>query len=103
MHFGNNTKLVLESLLFVVYLVTGALIFQALEKKNERVEKARLKHEIVSLQRKYNLSDDSIRSLKEIFESPYSTTEIETWNFGNAFVFAGTVITTVGEYKKIKN
>lgn len=100
MHFGDNTKLVLESLLFVVYLVIGAIIFQAIEKETEQTEKARLKQEIFSLQRKYNISDEIIKSLKELFQSPYATTEIKTWTFGNAFVFAGTVVTTVGEYKK---
>ena len=97
MNFGNNAKLVLESLLLVCYLLIGAVIFQALEKENEQREKTRLKDEIASLQRKYNISNEGIISLKEIFERPYATKEIETWSFGNAFVFAGTVVTTVGE------
>lgn len=98
MNFSNNAKLLLESLLLVCYLLIGAFIFQALEKKNEQREKTRLKDEIASLQRKYNISNEGVISLMEIFERPYATKEIETWSFGNAFVFAGTIVTTVGEY-----
>ena len=39
MNFSNNAKLLLESLLLVCYLLIGAFIFQALEKKNEQREK----------------------------------------------------------------
>ena len=98
MNFGNNVKLVLQSLLLVCYLLMGALIFQALEKKNEQRERTRLKFEIASLQRKFNISNEGVNSLQEILERPYALKEIETWSFGNAFVFAGTVVTTVGEY-----
>ena len=98
MNFSNNAKLVLESLLLVFYLLMGALIFQALEKKNEQTEKTLLKYEIASLQRKFNISNEGIIAFKEILERPYASKEIETWSFGNAFVFAGTVVTTVGEY-----
>lgn len=98
MNFGNNVKLVLQSLLLVCYLLMGAFIFQALEKKNEQRERTRLKFEIASLQRKFNISNEGVNSLQEILERPYALKEIETWSFGNAFVFAGTVVTTVGEY-----
>ena len=98
MNFSNNAKLLLESLLLVCYLLIGAFVFQALEKKNEQREKTRLKDEIASLQRKYNISNEGVISLMEIFERPYATKEIETWSFGNAFIFAGTIVTTVGEY-----
>jgi len=98
MNFGNNAKLVLQSLLLVCYLLMGAFIFQALEKKNEQRERTRLKFEIASLQRKFNISNEGVNSLQEILERPFALKEIETWSFGNAFVFAGTVVTTVGEY-----
>lgn len=98
MNFGNNVKLVLQSVLLVCYLLMGAFIFQALEKKNEQRERNRLKFEIASLQRKFNISNEGVNSLQEILERPYALKEIETWSFGNAFVFAGTVVTTVGEY-----
>lgn len=98
MNFGNNAKLVLQSLLLVCYLLMGAFIFQALEKKNEQRERTRLKFEIASLQRKLNISNEGVNSLQEILERPFALKEIETWSFGNAFVFAGTVVTTVGEY-----
>lgn len=89
----------MEWLVWVGYLGIGAIIFQALEKKNEQNEKTRLKYEIALLQGKYNISNEDINSLREIFDSPYASTDLETWNFGNAFVFAGTIVTTVGEYK----
>lgn len=100
MSFRKCAKLALECLVWVSYLGIGAIIFQTLERENERNEKTRLKSEIASLRGKYNISDEDINKLRDIFESPYASTKIETWKFGNAFVFAGTILTTVGEYEK---
>ena len=50
--------------------------------------------------RKYNITDDDWGILESIMKEKQSlNTNTLVWSFGNAFIFAGSVVTTVGRFK----
>ena len=93
----NTRKLFLFSLLFTIYIVIGALVFQALEIGNEIEERSLIKATREMLNDKYNISDKDWYKIESILKQKNSLDPNPTWSFGNAFIFAGSVITTVGK------
>ena len=91
--------LIVRSTLFVVYLVTGAAVFQALEQDHQR-QLFQLKQELrKSITEKYNISDEDIQTWAETYRPNFQVKgdeELE-WNFGNSFLFAAVTVTTVGK------
>lgn len=49
---------------------------------------------------KYNILEEDMNKLRDIFESFYVLIKIEIWKFGNVFVFVGIILIIVGEYDK---
>lgn len=97
----DTRKLFLFSLLFTIYIVIGALVFQALEIGNEIEERSLMKATRAMLNEKYNISDKDWDKLKIILKQKNSLDANPTWSFGNAFIFAGSVITTVGKWTDV--
>ncbi|XP_078364463.1 two pore potassium channel protein sup-9-like isoform X2 [Oculina patagonica] len=90
-------KLFVFSFLFTTYIVIGALVFQALEIGNEIKENSFIKATREKLNEKYNISDEDWNKLERILKQKNSLDPSNTtWSFGNAFIFAGSVVTTVG-------
>jgi hypothetical protein len=93
--------LVVRSTLFLVYLVVGAAVFQALERDHQRSAfqlKQKLRKAITD---KYNISAPDIEEWAETYRPTFQVKgdeELE-WNFGNSFLFAVVTVTTVGKYK----
>ena len=92
----DTKKLLVRSFLFATYLVVGALIFQALEVENENKQKLLIEETRRILNRKYNISTDDWGKVELIAKDKLNV-NAKVWSFGNAFIFAGSVITTVGE------
>ena len=86
------------SCLFTTYIVIGALVFQALEIGNEIKERSFLSATREMLNEKYNISEEDWYKLEIILRHMNSLDSNTTiWSFGNAFIFAGSVVTTVGK------
>lgn len=91
--------LVVRSTLFIIYLVAGAAVFQALEQEHQR-QSFELKQELRrTITRKYNISDEDVHTWAETYRPNFQIKgdeELE-WNFGNSFLFAAVTVTTVGK------
>lgn len=105
----NTKKLIIRIVLFLVYLLVGAGIFQAIELHNEKKEREEFKFEDFlknNFTDKYNISGndmkDFLQKLKKAIELGFDlqTGEFPSrfqWHFMNAFFFAGNVVTTIGK------
>lgn len=102
----NTKKLIIRIVLFLVYLLVGAAIFQAIEIQYEKDKRKELQFTEVkkNFTDRYNISDDDMKEflgkLKRALELGFDLqTEKfqQQWHFMNAFVFAGNVVTTIGE------
>ena len=49
------------------------------------------------LNEKYNITDEDWYKLEAILKHRHSLDSNTMWSFGNAFIFAGSVVTTVGK------
>lgn len=79
------------------YLLVGAAIFDALESKNELVERATLEDEEEEIKRKYNITDYDFDNIKSMMITGKPHRAGIQWKFTGAFYFALSVITTIGE------
>lgn len=104
----NTKKLIIRIVLFLVYLLVGAAIFQAIELRNENKERANFPFEDIKTKflNKHNISESEmnefLRKLKKAIELGFDLQtgkfpDEEQWHFMNAFVFAGNVVTTIGK------
>ena len=93
--------LLVRVLLFSVYLLIGAAIFQALEQTHQKVNyelKQKLRQ---SIQDKYNITASDLKTWAETYKANMQFQGGEAdleWNFGNAFLFAAVTVTTIGKY-----
>ncbi len=104
----NTKKLIIRIVLFLVYLLVGAAIFQAIELHNEKKQREEFKFEDLknNFENKYNISGDDMKDflqkLKRAIELGF---DLQSggypsrfqWHFMNAFFFAGNVVTTIGK------
>lgn len=104
----NTKKLIIRIVLFLVYLLVGAAIFQAIELHYEKKQRNEFKFEefLNNFTEKHNISNvdmtDFLQKLKKAIELGFDlqTGEYPTryqWHFMNAFFFAGNVVTTIGK------
>ncbi|CAM9707377.1 unnamed protein product [Lampetra planeri] len=91
----NARTLTLIAVTFV-YLLVGATIFDALESKNEEVERERLQKRENLLRGKYNVSSDDWRELERVVMLSEPHRAGVQWKFAGSFYFSITVITTIG-------
>lgn len=103
-----NLRFIVLIIVYVFYLVIGAAIFSSIEGPYEK----RVVSDVISKRdaflAKYPCVDDL--DLEEFIKvvvrardqgiSPMRNVTIPSWEFGSAFFFAGTVITTIGEFFK---
>lgn len=104
----NTKKLIIRIVLFLVYLLVGAAIFQAIELHYEKKQRSEFKFQEFlknNFTDKYNISDDDMKDflqkLKKAIELGFDLQTGEypsrfQWHFMNAFFFAGNVVTTIG-------
>ena len=105
----NTKKLIIRIVLFLVYLLVGAAIFQAIELHHEEKQRNEFKFEVFlknNFTEKYKISNvdmkDFLQKLKKAIELGFDLQTGEyppryQWHFMNAFFFAGNVVTTIGK------
>lgn len=102
MCISDSTKvLLIRMILFSIYVSLGAFIFQAIESKEQEVEMGRIRNTRMEILKKYNISEDDAKRWSGTFLSTSMGNEdFLLWNYGNSFLFAMVVLTTIGEVCK---
>lgn len=87
--------------LFFSYILLGALIFQALEAKNEDVERVDMTVTKEKFRKKYNITNEDMKTfmkkIEEVVDHGYSEKWVKRWTLLGSVFFAGTVVTTIGK------
>ncbi|XP_078356897.1 potassium channel subfamily K member 15-like [Oculina patagonica] len=95
-----SRQLVIQIAIFLVYMLLGAVVFQALESRNEEEEREAMLSARNHFQKKYNISQDDLKvfinKIEEIVDHGFSQHWVKRWTILGSFFFAGTVVTTIG-------
>lgn len=94
-------NLVVQIGMFLAYILLGALVFQALESRNEEKERETMLEARIHFQKKYNISHADMQTfvnkIEEIVDHGFSQHWMKRWTILGSLFFAGTVVTTIGE------
>ncbi|XP_061917279.1 potassium channel subfamily K member 9-like [Entelurus aequoreus] len=91
-----NVRTVLLVLSTLIYLLTGAAVFDALESGREVTKLRALEEKLAELREKYHLAEDDFREIESVVLQSEPHRAGTQWKFNGAFYFAITVITTIG-------
>lgn len=107
---SSTKKLILRILLFLLYLLIGAAIFDAIESPEEKDLRKKLQFEELrkNFTLKFNISESDmtvlLEGLREALDLGYEIGynniggyPATNWDFMDAFFFAGNVVTTIGK------
>lgn len=99
MGISDSTKvLCIRLLLFSIYVLAGAAIFQAIERQEQVREIERIRITRKEILTKYNITqNDAQRWSKTFLSTSLGNDDFLEWNFGNSFLFAMVVLTTIGK------
>ncbi|KAK2572125.1 Two pore potassium channel protein sup-9 [Acropora cervicornis] len=93
-------NLVVQIGMFLAYILLGALVFQALESRNEEKERETMLEARIHFQKKYNISHADMQTfvnkIEEIVDHGFSQHWMKRWTILGSLFFAGTVVTTIG-------
>lgn len=96
-----SRSLFIQIAVFLVYIFLGAVIFQALESRNEEEEREAMLSARHLFQEKYNISHDDLKvfinKIEEIVDHGFSQHWVRRWTILGSLFFAGTVVTTIGK------
>lgn len=103
MEMSDSTKvLCIRLFLFSVYVLSGAAIFQAIESPEQVREIEKIQSTRKEILTKYNIShNDAQRWSKTFLSTSLGNEDFLEWNFGNSFLFAMVVLTTIGKISKM--
>lgn len=102
---GPTKNLVLRTTLFLVYLLFGAAVFQTIESGAEHREIHHFDKVQQQMKEKYNISDDEMNNffteVSKAIDDGYFDVAYDRWSFAGSLFFTGTVVTTIGKYKRL--
>ncbi|XP_065071612.1 potassium channel subfamily K member 3-like [Rhopilema esculentum] len=97
---GPTRNLLLRTTLFVVYLLAGSAVFQALESKQVVKERQRFEDVKYYMKTSYGINESELNrfifEVKEALEEGFYDVDYERWGFMGSLFFTATVITTIG-------
>ena len=98
-------NLLLRTTIFVVYLLAGSAVFQALESKQVVQERQRFEDVKYYMKSNYGINESELQrfiyEVKEALEDGIYDMEYDRWGFMGSLFFTATVITTIGRYMLI--
>lgn len=99
MEVSDSSKvLCIRMVLFSIYVLAGAAVFQAIESQEQLQEIRSHRDTRREILQKYNITAIDADRWMETFPSTVLGNEgFLEWNFGNSFLFAMVVITTIGK------
>lgn len=99
MGISDSTKILLiRMILFTIYVLLGAAIFQAIESKEQVREMDSIRNTRMEILTKYNITENDARRWSKTFLSTsVGSEDFLHWNYGNSFLFAMVVVTTIGK------
>lgn len=103
MEMSDSTKvLCIRLFLFSIYVLAGAATFQAIERQEHVREIERIRITRKEILTKYNITQSDAQRWSETFLSTsLGNDDFLEWNFGNSFLFAMVVLTTIGKISEI--
>lgn len=94
--------LLFRGVVIIIYLLLGALVFQALEnyQDNKEYHKKDLEKERSRITSRYDISEETLLEYERLIERSRLETirEIKKWDYYQSLYFASTVTTTIGEW-----
>jgi len=105
MGISDSTKVLLIRMsLFSIYVLLGAAIFKAIESEEQVKEMDRIHNTRMEILRKYNITEnDAKRWSKTFLSTSMGNDDFLQWSYGNSFLFAMVVLTTIGKTSKCSN
>ena len=99
MEVSDSSKvLCIRMVLFSIYVLAGAAVFQAIEGQEQLQEIRSHRDTRKEILQKYNITAIDADRWMETFPSTVLGNEgFLEWNFGNSFLFAMVVLTTIGK------
>ena len=91
-------KILVRVILLFIYLLIGAAVFQLLERANQLKTKKRYNEVLKGFMLKYNVTLVDMSRLEELISHNGKNSASTNWSYGNAVVFAGTTLLTVGKF-----
>ena len=103
MEMSDSTKvLCIRLFLFSIYVLAGAATFQAIERQEQVREIERIQITRKEILTKYNITqNDAQRWSKTFLSTSLGNDDFLEWNFGNSFLFAMVVLTTIGKINEM--
>ena len=98
---GPTKNLLLRSLIFLVYLLLGAVVFKSLESKNGSKEQNDFRIRKRLFQMKYGINDSAfqgfVEEVRQAVDDGYFDVDFDRWSFFGSVFFTATVLTTIGK------
>lgn len=99
---GPKWNLLLRSVIFTVYLLLGAVIFQQLETHEAVREKKDFRTRKAIFQQMYGINETVfeafIEEVRRAVDDGYFDVQFDRWSFFGSVFFTATVLTTIGNY-----
>jgi potassium channel subfamily K protein 13 len=98
----DNARFVLLALVMVIYMLSGAGVFMALERENEEREKRIYQDTLESFYNKYpEVNRTDVQSLLKVHAIADTAGIVgdkrQRWDYPGSFYFVGTVVSTIGK------
>ena len=105
MAIADSSKLLLIRMtLFSIYVLLGAVVFQTIESEPQMKEINRVRATRMEILNRYNITaEDAEKWMKTFASTSMGNEDFLHWNYGNSFLFAMVVVTTIGKIFIVSN